>query len=214
MLNEDMTIQIGKFLYKIDEENENVFVLSEDNINDYNDLVNKNEANPNVMVYSTEDEVMKLVENGLPSTQRGIFCSDRWATRKSATSNTVVVSPTTGADMLIESKYQALGIYFVLKSIGQFDTFQYGDLNYWFQLDNCSYSVRCGSSVSNFSRPWESVSITTNGNTKTQTYRFYNGVKALKSYNYKVRYRCENSTIPTSTQLYTTFFTDYVHISD
>ncbi|MCC6182429.1 MAG: hypothetical protein IT237_11410 [Bacteroidia bacterium] len=214
MLNEDLTLKIGKFLYKIDVNNEKVYVLAEKNISDYQDLIDKKESNPNILVYSTEDEVIKLVENGLPSAQRGIFCSDRWAKHKSATSNTVTVSPTNGFQMVLVSKYQALGIYFVLKSIGQFQSVQNGELNYWFQLDNCDYSVRCGSSVSDYSHPWISVNHTTNGNTKTQTYRFYNGVKALKSYDYKVRYRCENSSIPSYPNPYTIFFTDYVHISD
>ena len=84
-------------------------------------------------------------------------------------------------------------------------------------IDNSSWSQRCGSSKTNYSHPWRSGdgnNVFGNPRAYSDVFRFYSGMKQLKNYYFRVRLRCENNNIPTSTQSYTTYFTDYIVIQD
>lgn len=61
ILNQDRIIQIRNYIYRIDKENETVFALHVDKIRDYNDLLNENISNPNILKFSTEDDVFDLL---------------------------------------------------------------------------------------------------------------------------------------------------------
>lgn len=67
ILNEDKIVQIGKWIIKVDIQNEKVFVLSEENEKFYNDL-KENINNKNIYVFSTEDDVLDLLEEGVEGT--------------------------------------------------------------------------------------------------------------------------------------------------
>jgi len=116
----------------------------------------------------------------------------------------------------MEVKYKKYGIYFALKAYGEHTNAFNDVLHYWFQLYNCSYTQRCGSSVSNYSHPWRNANQTgtQTSTTRIHKFKFYGGTKQLKNYDYQVRFRCENSYNATASQPYTGTFTSYAHISD
>ena len=70
LLNEDGIVQIGDYLYKIDMVNKKAYVLPSANISEYSDLVAVNKSNPNIRVFTTEDDVIELAESGALSTTK------------------------------------------------------------------------------------------------------------------------------------------------
>ncbi len=63
ILNEDKIVKIGKHLIKVDLHSETVAVLPVSYEDQYDDLVKNNFDNENIMLFSTEDEVLELLEN-------------------------------------------------------------------------------------------------------------------------------------------------------
>jgi len=61
ILNKDLTVQIGDYLYRVNKAREKVFVLPASDIGNYNDLVSENLTNPNLLDFSTEDDVFELM---------------------------------------------------------------------------------------------------------------------------------------------------------
>jgi len=64
ILNKDNAVIIGEYIYRLNLKEELVYVLPKANINEYNDLVAQNMANPNIMIFSTGDDVIDQVEAG------------------------------------------------------------------------------------------------------------------------------------------------------
>lgn len=212
LLNQDNIMQIGDYLYRINKTDESVYVLPAENINQYSDLVSENIKNLNIKVYSTDDDVIELVESGLTGSEKGIFCKDRKAYKVSSTSNQVTVLANPKVDMIIEAMYNKYGVYFTLKAVGE-HILNINELKYYFQIDNSSWSQRCGSSVNNYSHPWRTkTSGTMGGGLYKEKFKFYQGMKQLKSYRFKIRFRCENWYQPSGNLSYTTYFTNYVTI--
>lgn len=65
ILSVDRTIQIGPYIIKINPEDELVMVLHYSHINQYMDLVHNNYDAANMMVYSTQSEVLDELEKNL-----------------------------------------------------------------------------------------------------------------------------------------------------
>ena len=218
MINKDHIVQIGNYIFKIEPSVGKVYALHEDNAVSYPDLVNMNISNSAIKVFSTDDDVIELLKDG---GEKGIFCNDPSATAKSATSNTVYFQSSNLSNQVTENfygttYYRTFGVWFILGTNVNFSLFGNGSSNYgfWIQLDNSSYAQRCGSSVSNYSHPWRSM---INGQYAFQggekIFRWYSGMKRLKSYNLKSRVRCENPNIPQGGNPYTTYFTNYMQIA-
>ncbi len=218
MINTNHIVQIGNYLFKIEPTIEKVFTLHEDDVaTGYTDLVNMNTLNPDVLSFSTNIEVIEALKEG---GEKGIFCNDATASAKSTTSNTVYFQSSNLSNQQTEnfygtSYYRTFGVWFILGTNTNFSLFGNGSGNYghWIQMDNCSYAQRCGSSVSNYSHPWRGMiagQYAFSGGEKI--FRWYSGLKRLKSYNLKTRVRCENPNIPQGGNPYTTYFTNYMQI--
>ena len=213
LLNQDNIMQIGDYLYRVNKSKESVYVLAAEHFNQYTDLVNENLNNENVREYSTNEDVVELVEAGLDSEEK-LFCGDRKAKSKTEVSESQDTGNNTSMYLFV--KYKRFGVYFSLMAEG-YRTTNSSQFGYWYQIDNSSWSKRCGSSVSNYSHPWRTgngYNVFGSPVLYSDVFRFYSGSKQLKNYRYRVRLRCENNNIPTSTQSYTTYFTDYVLIQD
>lgn len=214
ILNEDFIFQVGDYIYRINKENEKVFVLPATNISEYEDLVTESKSNPNVRRFSVDDDVIDLAESGATGEAKGIFCNDRKANKKNKLSSNVTVLSNPTVEMNIEAMYNKYGVYFTLKAIGQHHQ-NYSELKYYFQINNSSWTQRCGSSVSNYSHPWRTkTSGSQSGGIYSEKFKFYSGMKQLKNYRYELRFRCENWFQPSSPNPYTVYFTDYVLIED
>ncbi|WP_299677717.1 hypothetical protein [uncultured Dokdonia sp.] len=64
ILNEDKIVKIDSYLIKVDLHNERVLVLEDQYQEEYDDLVFDNLKNNNIMVFSTEDEILQLLNQG------------------------------------------------------------------------------------------------------------------------------------------------------
>lgn len=219
LLNEDWIVQIGDYLYRVNKPEDKVYVLHTEYENEYEDLVNENLSNSHIKEYSTNDEVIELVENGLLGDEKGIFCNDRKANSQNVASSLVPVSNNPNlrpVTMDIRNIYYKGGIIFSLKSEGSYMSNNGGTLKFYFQLENCYYRTRCGSSAGPYSHPWRTKTsgLGSSSSGYTEIFKWYQGSKQLKEYDYKVRLRCENWTEPTYPNPYNIYFTNYVRIYD
>lgn len=64
ILNEDLAVQIGAWIYRVNKMDEKVFALSVNNASEYPDLVAENLSNKYILAFSTEDNVIELLESG------------------------------------------------------------------------------------------------------------------------------------------------------
>ncbi len=112
ILNSDNVVQIGEWLYKVDMENKQVSVLNSKYPELYTELLN-NIENELIYNYSTDDDVIDLVENGvfgdtqLKST-KGWFCK---AGKAASYTKTTWIDD---FDMEFKLHYTRAGIYFAL----------------------------------------------------------------------------------------------------
>lgn len=75
ILNNDLIVQIGNYIYRVNKPTEYVYVLHTSNISEYQDLVNENTTNKNIRKFSTEDNVIELAESGAEG-YKGLFCGE------------------------------------------------------------------------------------------------------------------------------------------
>jgi len=64
ILNRDKIVKIGDYLIKVDLHTETVLVLESKHREQYGDLAESNMTNENIMTFSTDDEVLTLLEQG------------------------------------------------------------------------------------------------------------------------------------------------------
>lgn len=226
ILSVDQTVQIGDNIYKLNEEDELVYVLPASEIAAYQDLVNEDVSNTNIKLFSYEDDVLELVELGDEGISKGLFCKEAKAAKKIAHSPVLtIIEGEPQIDEVTTSlfvQYKRSGIHHVLRAVGgislsAIDNYPAGTFKSWFQLDNCSYDVRCSSDdVSNYDHPWRSAQ-STNRLQSTGLYRyelkFYRWTKKLKNYDFKVRLRTESTLQATPPNNYTIYFTEYAQIT-
>lgn len=213
ILNDDMIVQIGDYLYRVDASENKVYVLPAAKASSYADLVNESKTNDNVRKFSFDDEVITLAESGEAGETK---CSDPSAGSASNPSPSVTFDAATSKTMNITNEYKKYGVLFVLRSDLIHTKAFAPNYRFYFQLDNVSWAQRCGGETQNgFSHPWRSADSKANVNSTTQreTYRHYARRQRLKSYTYKVRGRNENFTIPSSPNPYTIYFTAYTTIT-
>lgn len=214
ILNENQVVKIDKWFIKLNFETEKVYASSNENSNAYELVLREDEESELVYPFTMDEEVLVYLNNPELLNDRGLGCSDRKATKRSDLTGDSYIATIGGLPiyMNIEAKYVKAGIYFALKAEGIHTNAANNVLNYWFQLDNCSYVQRCGTSLSNYSHPWRNPNRIINGGQQMhEIFRLYTSTKQLKEYNYKIRLRCENSYNSTS---YTTIYSNWAHISD
>jgi hypothetical protein len=213
ILNADQIVQIGDFIYRLNMVNAKVFVLSVDYLSDYADLVAENDRNSNIMVYSIEESVIEMVENGEAS-ERGIFCSDRHANEKTTSTLNAVINPS--AYFNATSRYQKYGLLHKLEAdLYLYDSNSQSDLDVYVSYENCSYQKRCGSSLSNYNATWVVPSAMQITSLVTQ-YRatLYSSIHELKNYTHKIRGRVNDWDNPVAPNPYKVTVTPWATIED
>lgn len=61
VLNRDLIVQIGNYIYRINKPNQAVFALHVDKVDNYDDLVAENTSNENILAFTTDDNVFELL---------------------------------------------------------------------------------------------------------------------------------------------------------
>lgn len=144
LMNEDGIIQIGKYLFKIDVNQELVFALNEANKAAYADLVATNTKNEDIMIFSTNDEVLILLEEGSTGTfengrEAGLTCKQSQARHKWTAP---VLHYGDGYRMVCRIEYLKFGVYFKLEA-RLWNQVQNLGL-WWAQQGNLQISTNCG----------------------------------------------------------------------
>lgn len=109
ILNEDLAVQIDDRIYKLDPADDKVYVMKDEYIADYSDLVAGDLSNENIKEYSFDEDVLERVE--MEDEPNRIFCSEdghgsRYVSRGFTYSTT----------QYILAQYVKLGIYFYLNA--------------------------------------------------------------------------------------------------
>lgn len=179
LLSSQGVIQIDDWIFKIDKENERVLALHKEHENQINDLLNGNVSNPNIRLFSTEDDILSILEDEA----RGIFCNQSRIKYKVDNGNY-----TTPVENNLQCKvsYEPLGIYFQLKSDVEHRA---GNLirkpadlgiNYTYR-----YEGRCNSPSYSENNSYNQCNATTGWCFRYRgdyTIKHYEGIKALKKY--------------------------------
>ena len=178
ILNEDKIVQIGKWIIKVDIQNEKVFVLSEENEKFYNDL-KENINNKNIYVFSTEDDVLDLLEEGVKGTIKDGQLK-RWGCSAVGRRNKWKRYNYFAPETEIQVRYHRAGIYYSLFAAAQY----YGgqptgsQATYFSMKINYSYK-KCGNRKGSGNK---SISRRLLTNSKYR-YRVYSGGRRLKKLN-------------------------------
>ena len=212
ILNQDLIVQIGDNIYRINDANNSVFVLPAVYSSEYQDLVNEKRSNTHIKVFSTEDDVLDLLENGDQS--KALFCNQSGIGSQQSSSpdaSLVLGNVSTGA-FHCWNRYLKLGIYYSLAIRLERDPFSIpnNSLRYYIQVENLWYHVKCGNTVGPYSFPWYSENPATKIDLK---YQSYSGSKNLNGVHVKSRGRCEIPGVAQGGNPYTTIFTDWTIIN-
>jgi len=65
ILNDDLAVQIGSWIYRVNKLSEKVYALAVKNASDYSDLIAENVLNSNVLEFTTEENVIELLESDI-----------------------------------------------------------------------------------------------------------------------------------------------------
>ncbi|PHS08580.1 MAG: hypothetical protein COA88_06345 [Kordia sp.] len=200
ILNKDNAVQIGNYIYKVNKENETVFVLPTEFKDQYSDLINENLNNINIQQYSTDDDVISLVESGTSS----LF--ERCKEDAAGARNQAKGFLTPGNRLFtMYANYEKFGIYcsasLIVTSSATFG--QYNRI--YIQMENIWHKAKCRGAVGPYSQPWWSGG-SQNGYSKG--FQVYSGTRRLNGYHLKARARYEEGT----TSNYTTYFTNWSEI--
>jgi hypothetical protein len=211
VLNKDMIVQIGNYLYRLNKEKEKVFVLSSTyKETDYNNLISENTANKKIMVYSTDEDVLEMVETGRQS-EKGIFCSAPYAHEKTSNYTPVAVI-NQFASMTARAIYKKYGFsHKLIAEVTLSNTNAYNNVQIYIAAENCNFKQRCGTPLTNFNHPWLTPQPLQIGSIyKKYGYTMYNSIRALENYNIKIRGRAEDYSNPVGSNPYNVVFTEWV----
>ena len=183
ILNKDLIVQIGNYLYKVNKSIEKVFVLPVINLNEYSDLVSENKLNKHIRVFSTEDNVIELAESGAAG-EKALFCKDDGVgSRNHSTSyyHKIGVNNYVIKHNLRHRKY---GIYFTLDVFSETNQPYGGKFKYEFSNSGTEgqWRIRCGS--------WGSVAGSTSSSFSNTTWYQRDIHHSSTNYNkYNIRVR-------------------------
>ena len=194
MLSPEGIIQIGKWIFKIDAENEKVYALHEQNRKLLAELKKDTPAaSDKIRVFSTNDEVLSILED--EGARKDILCFRE----DGAPSHTMpwISQWTNGAgqecQMFSQVYYQKLGVYFSLAA--KAETQYQALLGLWWpyrsgigEVHVARWKVKCGDYGENIG----SNSISDN----SLTVRVYESSRALNKYQFQISFGAESVTTP------------------
>ena len=177
ILNKDAAVQIGDYIYKINKAQEKVFALHVSYSNEYNDVVSGNTSNPNILEFSTSDDVLDLIEQQGGIKAINLLCSESGIGSRhedeEVEENGVVVS-------YAYAHYTRAGIHFSLYA--QIDPVPSNTFTYSFEFTGgvdanagqVYYHVRCKNTVD-----YQISSVGYHRTNTKQEYGSYEGTRSL-----------------------------------
>ncbi len=179
LLNKDRVIQIGKHLYKVNMQEESVFVIEANLPNAYADVVAENTENKAVHVFSTHDNVLQLVNEDAPTGAKAVCGGIGGGEYKS---NIITfTSPSNGQNMGVQSMVKMFvgGVYNRLTAqAGASPNNGVIDMNIYITGTEAWLKRRyCGSGTIQTQVPGS-----LKAGTLDQSWEFYNGVANLNGY--------------------------------
>jgi hypothetical protein len=191
MLNEDGLIIIGEHYFKINLNSSKVYVLNIEFDEQINDLKEEKTDNKNILVFSTNDDVLYLIDEGSKGTINGrsqLFCRESNANGDKDDE----FSYDLGDDLRQDNKvvYQSVGIYFSLQAKTKM---QYKNiLGLWVDA-----GVTCCTQKIEYYVKYEpkckgvterSGTKEDDGNSNELNYRPYESTRGLHKYRYEARF--------------------------
>ncbi len=153
ILNRDKIVKIGNYLIKVDLHTETVLVLESKHREQYKDLAESNMTNENIMTFSTDDEVLTLLEQGATgsvNSRLSGLCDDPAA--DPGKEREYVSYDGSKRRYKAKMAYQRAGIYFSLITKIKNQKRKWGvwwsDGSGWCCVTyGCTFKARCGSTV-------------------------------------------------------------------
>lgn len=204
ILNPDGIVQIGEWLFKVNLEKDIVLAMNQKYKNFfYNDLVNEKIDNKQIYVYSTDDEVINLIKNGVYGTSEGgenyWWGCAKGASRKKEDDNDYVYNTTintaTGETQHTTYKarykhvYQKAGIYFSLFSKLKYMKLDEGQIFYdpvWTDI-TLIYTYKLHERCRDIKKEGKSTRSLTNKRKLKRTY--HSSARALRSYSISSQFK-------------------------
>jgi hypothetical protein len=192
IINTDMAVQIGAHIFHINAAKGNVYVLPVIFESQYTQLIAEDRSNPNITTYSTEDEVLNIIQNQSLATR----CKETGVRSYPLTTGNIGVDSDRKISLKGDLAFRRFGIYFHLFAEG----FVYDlskkimtNIKLKIEVDNNSwyYHARCGRTVG----PYTPGPFTGDGHYK---YNSYSGSKSLNKIFVRTRY---TAIVPPNTQL-------------
>lgn len=192
LLSPQGLIQIGDKIFRVDTLNKRVLVLDASHENELQSLINGDTTNPDIMIFSTHDEVLTLLEDGytksptIASNARlRLFCKARFAEREKDEQMVYYGNDSYRLDNKLV--YQTVGIYFSLQAKSKSEIkgiIGWNDHPISMRIQyEASWTPRCqssGNAVQNY------IGATAGNNIFTN--RVYESSRALSNYSYRIRY--------------------------
>ena len=198
MLNEDGVIKIGPWYCRVNAPAEKVFVLHENHYHEhYTDLVNQNTGFKNLLVFSTETEVLEeleLLDGNSSMTGRGeLFCDG--APGNKVEDNNLVDGTSFVRTNETWLRYLRYGIGFTIEHQVKWQYRTNNLIVKWLAIDAWNvytvyqreYEVKCGAGAG---QEWNNIPLqTTRVTTKTYSYHWdiYRGSQKLSKYQVRVQ---------------------------
>jgi len=197
IVNSNGCVRIGGSIYKISNNHNSVLVLSNSNINTSNlaDLYSET-SNSNILVYSTADDVIDLVENGIPPSGAAERCNEDGAGERRQTGAIDWID--TGSGSLDAEIYHLRGgIYFSLRAIVSAISFGTSQRRIEMHRDPIHFKRRCGSWTGPIS-DWNTTIIPVVSNAGSNFSQYgYVGSSPLSKYKYRYVFMAKYIPNPT-----------------
>lgn len=190
IINSNGCVRIGGNVYKVSNNHNSVLVLNSSNINSANlaDLYSET-SNSNILVYSSADGVIDLVENGIPPSGAAERCSESGAGERSDQSGRINFTDPNGSTGWFEAKifHKRAGIYFSLRATVAAQTTGNCQRQIQIHKDPVHYKRRCSSWFGHLSR-WNDVIINgiTNAGDSGDYYGYISGTTPLNAYKFRI----------------------------
>lgn len=195
VLNEDLAVQIGNYIYKIDKPKQAVFALPVAESASYSDLIAENTANKYVLAFSTEDNVFELLgevestEKSSTSCRNSQTGGDEWVEYANFIDVNNIYGNGTDKRYKFERnlkvRYDSWGIYKKLFTEFKHNEKWYGiyDETYFTIAYQVSYQVKGGGSGTQTHYPTYPFATTAQTvNVPTGSYEYYDDSKEIIHY--------------------------------
>ncbi len=202
VLNADLVVQIGGTIFRVDPWVERVFALQAEFEEQYNDLIAANASNPNIRVFSTDENVLDsysdpLSSAGLPRLfgwWKKLFPSSSGCTENVAPSDEEYVAFTSGTFPIEASctgglRYRKFGIFYTLFAELEYTPHNLSPLyRGYITLEPVKYKILCGSTTG----PYNVFEYNSGSAFFYEKYQSWQGSKRLSKFHLRGKFKVVN----------------------